>query len=56
MVVSGSRYRFAYGPADATATHLSLAPVNPGWFYHPGFTFLVLLADVGSPGQKPRGP
>jgi len=29
--VSGSRCRFAYGPADATAT-LYLAPVNPYWF------------------------
>jgi len=27
--------RFAYGPADATATH-SLAPVNPDWFYFSG--------------------
>jgi len=34
--VSGSRRRFAYGPADATAS-LSLAAVNPDWF-----TFLIL--------------
>jgi len=34
---------------------LSLAPVNPGWFYLPGFTFLV-PAQLGSPGQNPRGP
>jgi len=33
---------------------LSLAPVNPDWFYLPGFTFLV-LAHPGSPGQNPRG-
>jgi len=33
-------FRFAHGPADATATH-SLASVNPDWFYLPGFTFLV---------------
>jgi len=30
--LSGARCRFAYGPADATATH-SLATVNPDWFY-----------------------
>jgi len=34
---------------------LSLAPVNPDWFYFLGFTFLV-LAHPGSPGQNPRGP
>jgi len=28
------------------------APVNPDWFYLPGFTFLV-LAHPGSPGQNP---
>ena len=33
----------------------SLAPVNPDWFYLPGFTFLV-PAYLGSPGQDPRGP
>jgi len=38
--VSGSRCIFAYGSADATATH-SLAPVNPDWFY---------LSGAGSPG------
>jgi len=26
------RCRLAYSPADATATHISLAPVNPDWF------------------------
>jgi len=31
----------------------SLAPVNPDWFYLPGFTFLV-LAYHGSPGQIQR--
>jgi len=31
---------------------LSLAPVNPDWFYLPGFTFLV-PAHPGSPGQSP---
>jgi len=33
---------------------LSLALVNPDWFYLPGFTFLV-PAYAGSPGQNPRG-
>jgi len=32
---------------------LSLAPVNPDWFYLPGFTFLI-LAYLGSPGQNPE--
>ena len=32
---------------------LSLAPVNPDWFYIPGCTFLV-PADLGSPGQTPE--
>jgi len=36
----GVSCRFAYGSADATATHC-LAPVNPDWFYHSG---------TGSPG------
>jgi len=36
--LSGVRCTFAYGPADATATHhLRTAPINPDWF-----TFLVL--------------
>jgi len=35
----------AYGPADATAT-LSLAPLNPDWFYLPGY----YLLGTGSPG------
>jgi len=34
---------------------LSLAPVNPDWFYLPGFTFLV-PAHPGSPGQNPEEP
>jgi len=34
---------------------LSHAPVNPDWFYLPGFTFLV-PAHPGNPGQNPRGP
>jgi len=32
---------------------LSLAPVNPDWFYLPGFTFL-MPAHPGSPGQNPE--
>jgi len=31
---------------------LPLAPVNPAWFYLPGFNFLV-PAHSGSPGQSP---
>jgi len=42
--------RFAYGPADATATH-SLAPVNPDWFYQNDSAFLV-PAYLGCPGKK----
>ena len=55
--LSAVKCRFAYGPADATATHLSLAvaPVNPDWFYLPGFTIL-LPAHSGSPGQNPEEP
>jgi len=34
---------------------LSLAPVNPDWFYLPGLAFLV-PAHPGSPRQNPRGP
>jgi len=30
---------------------ISLALVNPDWFYHPGFTFLV-PAHLGRPGQR----
>jgi len=33
---------------------LSLAPVNPDWFYFPGFTFLV-PTHPGSPGQSLGG-
>ena len=41
--------------ADLHMAHchsLSLAQVNPDWFYLPGFTFLV-PAHPGSPGQSP---
>ena len=50
--LSGMRCRLAYCPVDTTATH-SLAPVNPDWFYLPGFTFLV-PAHPGGPGQIPE--
>jgi len=43
------KVQFAYGPADATATH-HLAPENPVWFYLSG------AGSPGSPGQNPRGP
>jgi len=48
--LSGARYRFAYGPADATDTHcLLLQKIQID------STFL-LLAHPGSPGQNPSGP
>jgi len=34
---------------------LTLAPINPDWFYLPGFTFLV-PAHPGSPSKVPGGP
>jgi len=33
---------------------LPFAPINPYWFYLPGFTFLI-PAHPGSPGQIPGG-
>jgi len=52
--VSGSRCRFAYGPADTTATHYHCSSkfilVLPSWFY------LRLPAHPGSPRQNPRVP
>jgi len=53
-VVVWVRCRFTDGLADANATHYLFAPLNPDWFYLPGFTFLV-LAHPGSPGQSPGG-
>jgi len=41
-------------PSRCHCHSISLAPVNPDWFYLPGFTFLV-LAHSGSPKQSPRG-
>jgi len=40
-------------PSRCHCHSLSLAPVNPDWFYLPGFTILV-LAHQGSPGQNPE--
>jgi len=53
--VSGSRCRFCIWPSWWHCHLLSLAPVNPDFFYLPGFTFLVPV-HPGSPGQNPRGP
>ena len=41
-------------PSRCHCHSLSLVPVNPHWFYLPGFTFLV-LAHPGSPGQSQGG-
>jgi len=48
--MSGVRYRFACGPADASATHYLLLQEIQIDF---GFTFLV-PAHPGSPGQNPE--
>ena len=42
-------------PSICHCHSLSLAPVNPDWFYLPGFTFLV-PAHPGSPGQNLEEP
>jgi len=44
--LSGARCRLAYGPADATATHCLLLPLNPDWFT------LLVPAHPGSPGKR----
>jgi len=41
-------------PADALPLNVSFAPVNPDWFYLPGFTFLV-PAHLDSPEHRPWG-
>jgi len=41
-------------PSGGHCHSLSLAPVNPDWFYLPGFTFLV-PAHPGNPRQSPGG-
>ena len=40
-------------PSRCHCHSLSLAPVNPDWFYLPGFTFLV-PAHPGGPGHIPE--
>ena len=40
-------------PSRCHCHSLSFAPVNPDWFYLPGFTFLV-LAHPGSPRHNPE--
>jgi len=47
--LTGKRCRFAYGPADATATRYLLLQLT-----QIGFTFLV-TADPGSPRHSPGG-
>jgi len=42
-------------PSSCHCHSLSLAPVNPDWFYLPEFTFLV-PAHPGSPGKNPEEP
>ena len=44
--LSGARCIFAYGPSDATHS-LSLAPVNPDWFYLSHINSPWLIADKG---------
>jgi len=44
--LSEARCRFAFGPADATATHY------PDWFYQNGSAFL-MPAYPGCPGKRP---
>ena len=51
--VKGSYLHMAYLHMMPFSHSLSLAAVNPDWFYLPGFTFLV-PAHPGSPGQNPR--
>jgi len=50
--LSGAKCRFAYGPADATATHY--LSFQSDWFYLPGFTFLH-PAHPGSSGHSLEG-
>jgi len=42
-------------PSRCHCHSLSLAPVNPDWFYLPEFTVLV-PAHLGSPRQNPEEP
>jgi len=52
--LSGVRVQIYIWPSWCHCHSLSLAPVNPDWFYLPGFTFLV-LAHPGNPGHSPGG-
>ena len=51
--VEGSKH--CIWPSRCHCHSLYLAPVNPDWFYLPGFTFLV-LAHLGSPGHNSEEP
>ena len=51
--VEGSKYCIWHSRCHCHS--LSLAPVNPDWFYLPGFIFLV-PAHLGNPGQNPEKP
>jgi len=48
-----SKVQICIWPNRCHCHSLSLAPVNPDWFYLPGFIFLV-PAHPGSPGQNPE--
>jgi len=54
MVICLVRDADLHMPSWCHCHSLSLAPVNPDWFYFPGFTFLV-PAHPGSPGHSPGG-
>jgi len=53
-VVIWDEVQICIWPSRCHCHSLSLAPVNPEWFYFPGFTFLV-QAHLDSPGQNPEG-
>jgi len=48
-----SEVQICISPSRCHCHSLSLAPVNPDWFYLPGFIFLV-PAHPASPGQNPK--
>jgi len=48
------KVRICIWPSWCHCHSLSLAPVNPDWFYLPGFIFLV-PAHPGNPEQSPGG-
>ena len=45
--LSGAMCRFAYGPADATATHCLLLRWNPGWFLPFWYRLTWVVPDKG---------